>query len=332
MRISLTNTLQRSKLLLLTAIISISCVLGLLPTGQAAAACAALPTDKGVDTVSTSVPTDGTYRVWSRIMAPDTTNNSFLLQIDNTTCSVIVGDSAIPANTWTWVDYSAGNSATKINVALTAGAHTVVMAGRESSVKVDRVELVADTSCVPTGTGDNCATAAALKPDVTVTSVGPTTTTAGNATKFTATIKNQGSAAVPAGTLIGVAFSIDGGATVSSNETNTSGLAAGASLTLTATAPWTAVLGTHTVQAYVDDTNVIDEADGTNNKLSSTITVAPASTTSLTADINGDGHVNTLDLAVILTHDNTNYAPADLNHDGTVGAADLAILLSHWVW
>jgi hypothetical protein len=157
--------LKQVKLVTLALTFSLSGFMGLLPAGRAAAACAALPNDKGNASTTISIPTNGTYRVWSRIMAPDTTNNSYLLQIDDTTCNVVVGDSAsIPANTWTWVDYSGGNTATKTNVTLTAGSHMLSMAGREAGVKLDRIELVADTACVPTGIGDNCAAVAVSSP------------------------------------------------------------------------------------------------------------------------------------------------------------------------
>lgn len=125
--------------------------------GHAAAACAAQDTSRGTVTNTFSVATAGTYRVWSRILAPDTTNNSYILEIDGTTCGVVVGDnSSMPANAWTWVDYQSGTTTNKINVTLAAGSHTVTLIGRENNVEVDRVLLTADTACVPTGTGDNC--------------------------------------------------------------------------------------------------------------------------------------------------------------------------------
>jgi len=120
-----------------------------------AAACAAPATDYGKATTSMSVPGTATYRIWSRIMAPDTTNHSYLLQVDGTTC-YNVGGASIPANTWTWVDYQGGNTATKVQQSLSQGAHALVLLGNAPGVKIDRVVALSDTSCVPTGTGDNC--------------------------------------------------------------------------------------------------------------------------------------------------------------------------------
>lgn len=116
---------------------------------------------------------------------------------------------------------------------------------------------------------------AATGNDLVVTSVtmNPASPTAGQAVTFSATVKNQGTTAVPAGTLIGVAFAIDG-QTVTWNRTNTAGLAAGSSVTLTANAgtagaTWTATSGPHTLLATADDSNAIpDETDESNNSRS----------------------------------------------------------------
>jgi len=127
----------------------------LTATQVQAAACPAPATDLGSATMTVSVPASGSYRVWSRIMAPDTTNNSYSLDIDGANCYT-VGDSQIPANAWTWVDYQTGSSSSKIDVTLSAGTHNLKLVGREAGVAVDRVIMVADTTCVPTDTGNNC--------------------------------------------------------------------------------------------------------------------------------------------------------------------------------
>ncbi len=133
--------------------------------------CTALPTTNGQVTMTVTVPSAGTYRVWSRIMAPDSTNNSYYLTIDSTTCGAVVGNidgaTAIPANTWKWVDYKDANSSTKVDVSLTAGTHTLVLTGKEAGLKVDRLLLLSPTdNCLtaqPNGNGDNCT----IDPDTT---------------------------------------------------------------------------------------------------------------------------------------------------------------------
>ena len=85
-------------------------------------------------------------------------------------------------------------------------------------------------------------------------------------------MKNQGTAATPAGVTIGVGYSVDG-------VYNTYGyvigpLAAGASVTIgTDGGTYTIPTGTHTIMAYADDVNRFAESNETNNTLSQSITV-----------------------------------------------------------
>lgn len=144
-----------------------------------AAACAALPTDRGSVGSTLAAPVAGTYRVWSRIKTADATKNAFYLQIDDTTCNVTVAVPNIQADTWTWVDYQAGTATNKLNVSLTAGNHSLIMAGKDDNLELDRVILTQDPSCVPVGTGDNCA----YPPDTTP----PTVSITAPANNITAT-------------------------------------------------------------------------------------------------------------------------------------------------
>ena len=124
-----------------------------------AAGCTVPSPNYGTVTSTVAVSTAGTYTLWSRIMAPDATKNSYLLEVDGANCYTVGDASSIPANAWTWVDYQSGNTATKITLNLSAGSHTIKMIGREATVKVDRLLAVGDAKCVPTGLGDNCAAA-----------------------------------------------------------------------------------------------------------------------------------------------------------------------------
>jgi chitodextrinase len=126
-------------------------------SGTAAAACAAPATDYGKVTSSLSVPSTATYRIWSRIMVPNTTAKSYLLEVDGGNC-YSVGGGTFTANTWTWVDYQSGTTTNKVQQSLTAGSHTLKLIGNADGVKVDRVIATSDTSCTPTGAGDNCNT------------------------------------------------------------------------------------------------------------------------------------------------------------------------------
>jgi chitodextrinase len=109
----------------------------------------------GTATASVTVPSSGTYKVWSRIKVPDTTNNSYYFQVGNN-CEMTIGNSSgITPGSWVWVSYKDGNTSTPAEVSLSSGTHTVVLTGAESGVEVDKVMFL-DDSCVPNGTGSNC--------------------------------------------------------------------------------------------------------------------------------------------------------------------------------
>lgn len=174
------------------------------------------------------------------------------------------------------------------------------------------------------------------QPDLIVTGISgsPANPAPGTPVTFSAVVKNQGTAPVPAGTVIGVLFHVNGVKT-SWSDTFTGGLAPGASVTVTANTgengvkTWTAASGSHQIQAHVDDINRIAETDENNN-----ILVKPLSGTSTPSqaagDLNGDGTVGITDLSILLSKWGTGDTQADLNKDGTVSITDLSILLTGW--
>jgi hypothetical protein len=103
-------------------------------------------------------------------------------------------------------------------------------------------------------------------PDVIVTSVSYANGI------ITSTVKNQGTAETPAGTLIGVGYLVDDVWRTCGNIDGP--LAAGDSVTIATSCPaYTIPAGMHTISAYVDDINRFAESDETNNQLSQSITV-----------------------------------------------------------
>jgi hypothetical protein len=127
-------------------------------------------------------------------------------------------------------------------------------------------------------------------PDLVVTAVGwqPKSPQANDAVTFSATIKNAGSGPTPAGTILGVRFSIDG-AVVTWSDHEKNALGPGKSVTVTAnggptgSSTWKATQGTVSVEAWVDDIDRIPgESDEGNNTLAASLTVggsAPPSQT-----------------------------------------------------
>lgn len=144
------------KVLLLLIVVTIA-VLSLVSTGQTnAQTCSVIPpTNTGTVTLSTTT-TAGTYRVWSRMKAADSSNNSYYLKIDSN-CAVVVGDSSqISSTSWTWVDYQNGVTTGKINATLASGSHVITLIGNEPGVSIDKILLTQNLNCVPVNDGSNC--------------------------------------------------------------------------------------------------------------------------------------------------------------------------------
>lgn len=156
-------------------------------------------TAKGKATMTVQIPQSGNYKLWVDMMGRGDSANSLFLQIDGLFC-INVGDLAgMPANEWTWIDYQNGNSSTKIAAPLlAAGSHTITLVGNaaEPGVKVDRILLTKDTSCVPVGNGDKCIGVVSTPtrtptptyaPSITTISVPSATPIIGNAPVFNVT-------------------------------------------------------------------------------------------------------------------------------------------------
>lgn len=296
--------LHRPLLSTVLAVVLLSAALLTVHQPKVSAACTALPTDKGTVTQTITIPADGTYRVWSRVQGPDTATNSFYMQIDNTLCSTSVGGStSIPANTWTWVDYQNGTSSSKVNVTLTAGSHTITMAGKDANVEVDRVILTADTSCVPTGTGDNCAN----PPDTTPPTVSITSPTNGSTVSGTVTV--AATAADDVG-VTKVELYVDG--TLSTTDT---------------TSPYSFSL--NTTSLTVGSHSLIAKAyDAAGNVTSSaTVSVTKADTTAPTVSLTAPTAGATLSGTTALTasaSDNVGVSKVEFYVDGTLKGTDNA--------
>jgi hypothetical protein len=118
-------------------------------------------------------------------------------------------------------------------------------------------------------------------PDVIITAItwNPATIYPGSKVLFTATVKNQGSAAAPGnGTSIGIGFDVEGAGGIWSGGYS-GPLQPGASVSLTANGGvtsqyWTATGGAHAVTANVDDINRFPEGNEDNNLFTTTFATA----------------------------------------------------------
>ncbi|QQS20309.1 hypothetical protein IPL85_02585 [Candidatus Saccharibacteria bacterium] len=148
------------------ALVSVVMVVAAVPTPSVyAAACTPPGTNYGTVTQTSNISSAGTYRIWTRMAAANSTDNTVLLEIDGNTCYV-VGGSSVPTyasgatnyfvnNKTNWISKTTGG--TNIDVSFTTGNHTVKLIGNGPGVVIDRVLLTKDTTCTPTGTGSNCA-------------------------------------------------------------------------------------------------------------------------------------------------------------------------------
>ena len=121
-----------------------------------AQSCPSVDVNKGRVEYSFNVQEAGVYRVWTRMQAGNSYNNSVYLKVDSD-CAINVGDTSVPSNSWKWVDYKNGDTGNKINVSLGSGNHVLRYFGKEKNVKVDTVVLLKESNCTPQGEdGKNC--------------------------------------------------------------------------------------------------------------------------------------------------------------------------------
>lgn len=250
----------------------------------------------------------------------------------------------------TMVTLSGTNFVSGATISFGGSAGTSVVFNSASSISVHSPAHAAGAVDVvvtnPDGQSDTIASGftynavAQNLPDLIVTSIGrsPASATVGNTVTFSATVKNQGTAATPTGIQIGVAFAVDGGNVVNWSDNHTTSLAVGASVTLTANsgpagvATWTAVAGPHTLEARVDDpidVNRIAESNESNNRLSTSFSV----TSGKAADFNNSGTVDISDLSILAAHFNqagVTKAQGDATGDGNVDVLDLSVLATQW--
>lgn len=274
-----------------------------------AAACANPPTDLGTLTLTVNVPAAGTYTVWSRIMAPDATNNSINLQVDSAECFDVGGGTAISANAWTWVNYHGGTTSNKVSTNLTAGNHTLKYIGTKAGVSLDKIIVTSDASCTPTDLGTNCQPGDSTPPTVSI--VSPT-----NNQAVTGPVTINATASDASG-IKDVKFLVDGQAVNTDTSDPYSYI-------------WdstTASNGSHKLTAQATD-----NANNTKTSAEITVTVSGGTGTKQ-GDLNKDGKVNVTDLSILLSNwGKTTFSPpeADINGDGKVNVTDLSILLSRW--
>lgn len=281
------------------------------PTAQAA--CVQTPQSLGAVTGTFTISDSGTYRVWSRIIrnATDTSADSYILEIDDTYCNIVVGDLPLSASTWTWTDSRDGNATSKINVSLSAGTHTYKLYGREAGVGVDKLVFSRDPACVPTGTGDNCT----VTPDTTPPTVSITSPTIGQTVSGTVPIT------ATASDNVGVA----------KVEVYINGLLRGTDTSSPYSFSWVTT-------SYSNGSNTLSAVayDAAGNKKTSTnviLNINNPTQVIVPGDVNKSGIVDVFDLSVVLANWNktgATWAQGDVSSDSIVNVFDLSLVLTNW--
>lgn len=160
------------KVLSLTFVIVIGSFISLtmLSHKALAAGCSIPTTNYGTDTLTLNIPSTGQYYLWLNMQAPSTSSNSIEVQLNNSSCFTAGGSSAMPLNTWDWINYQGGSSSNVMSAQLNGGTNTVELIGIQPGVMVSNVDLLSDGSCIPTGSGTNCAPTNVPPPTVSVSS------------------------------------------------------------------------------------------------------------------------------------------------------------------
>jgi len=205
------------------------------------------PNEGSVVTFSATIKNQGTGA------SPGDVWQSVVFMVDGVTKSLDMRMVSIPvgqfiivtSNGYTWT--------------VTSGNHTI-------SALVDDVNRIAESDEY----NNTLTTGMDIRPDLVVDDITwlPASPMEGNAISFLAKVSNIGKAKTPNGVWHSVIFYVDGVETNIGNQTVS--ILPGNSVTITAGnylyGPyWTAVKGSHTVTALVDDVNRIDESNETNN-------------------------------------------------------------------
>ena len=114
-------------------------------------------TSPAIATYTFDVTQMGAYKIWARILTPNSLDDSFWVQVDN---GAWIKWNGIPySNQWQWDDvHNADNGYQMVLFDLTEGMHTLRIAYREDGAQLDKI-LIATTNVIPSGEGEaagNC--------------------------------------------------------------------------------------------------------------------------------------------------------------------------------
>jgi len=108
----------------------------------------------GLASYTIDIPTDARYVVWCRVLAPSSSQDSFLVLMDGADPDTYDVAEGTWSNSWQWtkVNGRAGGAPNTLNprlFTLSAGRHTLSFAGREANTKLDQIIVTNDVTYVP---------------------------------------------------------------------------------------------------------------------------------------------------------------------------------------
>ncbi len=286
-------------------------------TPVAAAACVPPATDYGtVSNLSVNITTPGTYRIWTRMAAANSSNNTYLLEVDNNTCFTVGGNTVPTYASGATTHFTSGinnwinqtSTGSTVSMTLGVGTHTFELIGNAAGVVVDRLIVTASTTCVPSGTGDNCAeTTPPVVSSIASGSITHNRATITWSTNEAADTQVQYGPTTSYGSTTALNTSL-----VTSHTVNITGLTAA------------------TTYHYRVISN--DQAGNQTISVDNTFTTS-ASPTYIPSDINQNGSVDLPDLGVLIQYwgqSNPANPRADINGNGVVDLPDLGSLIQYW--
>lgn len=100
--------------------------------------------------INLSLPEEGDYKVWGRLVAKDAGANSFWVKMDDS--DWILWEDIPPGSDWFWDDVHADNNENPVVFELSAGDHALYICYREDGILLDKI-LITNSGVNPTGIG-----------------------------------------------------------------------------------------------------------------------------------------------------------------------------------
>ena len=113
-------------------------------------------TDSGTATLGITVPMAGNYYVWCRVLAPDSSHDSFYGKANASSEDIDDDAEGTWSPNWQWTVLNGrGGTGVPLTInprmmTLAAGANTIVFRGREAGSKLDRILVTDDPNFIPT--------------------------------------------------------------------------------------------------------------------------------------------------------------------------------------